>query len=98
MKVTYRFVEHHAVVTCRLASGESVQIPVVPGILKHPRPDQLQALLAKPAVAEKYTMEALRKAAWPILRQFPRTWLRRCLERAELRPARREAIAFLLGN
>ena len=97
MKVTYRFVEHHEVVTCRLASGECVQIPVMPGILKHPRPDQLRALLAKPDVAEKYTVQALRKAAWPILRQFPRPWLRRCLDRAELRPTRREAIAFLLS-
>ena len=97
MKATYRFVEHHEVVTCQLASGKCVQIPVMPGILKHPRPGQLRTLLVKPGVAEKYTIEALRKAAWPILRQFPRAWLRQCLNRAELKPARREAIAFLLS-
>lgn len=96
MKATYRFVQHQEVVTCQLVSGERVQLPVIPGILKHPRPDQLRSLLAKPDVAEKYTMEALRKAAWPILRQFPRAWLRQCLNRAELRPPRREALAFLL--
>jgi len=97
MKVDYQFVEHHEAVTCQLPSGESVQLPVIPGILKHPRPDQLRAMLAKPGVAEKYTMEALRKAAWPILRQFPRAWLRQCLDRAVLKPSRRKAIGFLLS-
>lgn len=97
MKTTYRFVEHHEVVTCQCGSGESVRIPVIPGILKHPRPDQLRSLLVKPGVAEKYTVQALRKAAWPVLRQFPRAWLRQCLDRAELEPARHEAITFLLG-
>ena len=98
MKVTYPFAQHHGAVTCQLASGECVQVPVIPGILKHPRPDQLRALLVKPGVAEKYTKEALRKAAWPILRQFPPEWLRQCLDKAELKPSRREAIAFLLAQ
>jgi hypothetical protein len=97
MKVTYPFVVHHEVVTCRLASGKCIQLPVIPGILKHPHPDQLRTLLAKPGVAEKYTKEALRKAAWPILRQFPREWLRQCLDQVALKPSRHEAIAFLLA-
>jgi len=97
MKSTYRFAQHRAVATCRLTSGECIEVPVIPGILKHPHPDQLAGLLANPPVAEKYTKEALRKAAWPILRQFPRAWLRRCLDQATLPPARRKALAFLLS-
>ena len=97
MKVTYQFAEHSDAVNCKLASGECVQLPVIPGILKHPHPDQLRALLARPGVAEKYTAEALRKAAWPILRQFPRAWLKQCLQHAVLKSSRRKAIAFLLA-
>jgi hypothetical protein len=70
---------------------------VIPGILKHPQPEQLPGILIRPGVVEKYTAEALRKASWPILRQFPRAWLRECLQRASLDPARREALMFLLA-
>lgn len=97
MKSTYSFAQHREVVACELASGERIEVPVIPGILKHPHPDQLPALLANPRVAEKYTREALRKAAWPVLCQFPREWLRRCLDQSALPSARREALAFLLS-
>jgi hypothetical protein len=97
MKFTCRYAQHDEVVTCQLASGERIRVPVIPGILKHPHPEQLRTLLASPRVVEKYTIEALRKAAWPVLRQFPRAWLRQCLDRAALPPARREALAFLLA-
>lgn len=97
MKSTYPFAQHRDVAVCRLPSGESIEVPVIPGILKHPHPDDLPALLATPRVAEKYTREALRKAAWPVLRQFPRTWLRQCLDKAALPPARRKALLFLLS-
>ena len=97
MKCTYDYVEHSEAVTCELSPGRSVSIPIIAGILKHPHPDQLRSLLVVPDVVEKYTMEALRKASWPILRQFPREWLRECLDRAHLKPSRREALTFLLA-
>lgn len=97
MKTTYPFARHREVAACELPSGERIEVPVIPGILKHPHPDELPALLANPRVAEKYTREALRKAAWPILRQFPRTWLRQCLDQSTLPPSRRKALAFLLS-
>lgn len=97
MRATYRFAQCTETVTCELAQGRRIRVPVIPGILKHPRPDQLPVLLAMPSVVEKYTMEALRKASWPVLSQFPRAWLRECLERARLKPSRREALTFLLS-
>jgi len=97
MRSTYRFAKHREVARCQLTSGERIEVPVIPGILKHPHPDQLGELLTNPRVAEKYTKEALRKAAWPILSQFPRAWLRRCMDGASLPPTRRKAIAFLLS-
>ena len=84
-------------VECRLPTGRTVTVPVVPGILKHPRPDQLPEILTRPAAMEKYTTEALRKAAWPILAQFPRSWLIECLDRAPMRSSRRKALTFLLS-
>ncbi|NQT93406.1 MAG: hypothetical protein HQ559_11645 [Lentisphaerae bacterium] len=97
MKCSYDFAVHTEEVTCELAPGRSIKVPVIPGILKHPRADQLSALLVKPRVVEKYTAEALRKASWPILRQFSRAWLRECLDRANIKPARRRALMFLLS-
>jgi len=97
VKCSYHFAGHTDEVICELAPGRSIKVPVIPGILKHPRPDQLPALLVKPSIAEKYTMEALRKASWPILSQFPRSWLRECLDRVRIEPTRREALAFLLS-
>ena len=63
MKRTYRFVKPTQRVEYRLPSGKTVTVPVVPGILKHPRPDELPEILTRPAAMEKYTVEALRKAA-----------------------------------
>ena len=62
MKRTYQFVKPTQSVECQLPSGETVTIPVVPGILKHPSPEQLPEILARPAAMQKYTVEALRKA------------------------------------
>jgi len=81
---------------CRLPSGRQVLLPVIPGILKHSTPEGLPALLRDPDVAHKYTLEALRMAAWPILRQFPRDWLRECLGAACLKHSREAALTFLL--
>ncbi|MEW6747741.1 MAG: hypothetical protein AB1486_33860 [Planctomycetota bacterium] len=97
MKQTCTFVKAVAIVTCEIVPGRTISVPVIPGILKHPRVEELQALLANPNVVTKYTLEALRKASWPILRQFPRAWLRECLPHAHLKPSRRRALEFLLS-
>jgi predicted RNA polymerase sigma factor len=81
---------------CTLPTGESIDIPVVPGILKHPRVDELFALLADAGAARKYTQEALRVAPWSALKEFPRAWLLACLRDAPLSRSRRRALEFLL--
>jgi hypothetical protein len=97
MKRTSRFVRSQGVACCRLPTGEEIEIPVVPGILKHPTLDALVDMLTNPDVARKYTIAALREAPWPVLRQFPRHWLRRCLPEARLDPGRARALEFLIG-
>ena len=97
MKQTCVFVRSMGTITCRLPSGQDVTLPVVPGILKHPSPELLPDLLSNPDVACKYTVEALRKASWPILRLFPKEWLRQCIPDAHLRHGRADALAFLLS-
>lgn len=97
MKQAVVFAKSLGVVTCRMPSGQEVKLPVVPGILKHPSPEMLPALLGKPDVAYKYTIEALRKASWPILRLFPKEWLLECIPDAHLRDGRAGALAFLLS-
>ena len=97
MKHTYRFVGSIGTVTCRFPSGNSVELPVVPGILKHPTPAMLPGLLKNPNVAYKYTLQALRKASWPILSQFPKNWLKECIDAAQIPPSRRKALIFLLA-
>ena len=39
----------------------------------------------------------LRRAPWPILREFPREWLKECLDAADLPPQRRAAVLFFWG-
>ncbi len=97
MKRTYRFVESVGAVRCVLGVGREVTLPVFPGILKHPTVDELRELLQRPAVAQKYTVQALRKAPWQVLREFPREWLVACMTEAELRPGRQRALSFLLS-
>lgn len=97
MKRTLRFAKPIGTATCEMSPGNEITVPIIPGILKHPRPEELPALLSKPSVVRKYTMLALRKASWPILKQFPRAWLRLCLENAHLTPSRRQALVFLLS-
>ena len=72
-------------------------MPLFPGILKHPTVEDLPRLLRNPDVVRKYTMLALSKAAWPILRRFPRDWLRECLPEANVRASRRKALDYLLS-
>ena len=80
----------------RLPDGRTLTLPVIPGILKHPAPGALSALLVNPDAARKYTLVALRHAAWPVLRLFPVEWLRECLDHAQLTAGRRQALLFLL--
>ncbi|MFA5044114.1 MAG: hypothetical protein WC381_10635 [Kiritimatiellia bacterium] len=97
MKKTYYFASAMGTVPCVAPSGATIDVPVIPGLLKHPTPDALPMLLRNPDVARKYTMEALRKASWPILRRFPAEWLLECLDEAHLTLSRRRAIMFLLS-
>jgi len=97
MRRAYQFAKPDGTVTCVLATGRSVTVPVFPGLLKHLTTEALREMLAKPPVVRKYTVEALRHAAWPLLREFPADWLKECLDAADLRPSRRKAVLFLLG-
>ena len=96
MKRSYRAVTPVGEVICDLGDGTAITLPVVLGILKHPTPIELPALLQRPAVANKYTREALRVAPWSVLQRFPREWLCQHLDAARLRPARRAALDFML--
>lgn len=97
MKRTFHFVKSQGAVACTLESGHVVDLPVIPGLLKHPSPAELPELLRQPAVARKYTLGALRGAAWPVLRLFPRAWLLELIPEARLPARRREALLFLLS-
>jgi hypothetical protein len=48
-------------------------------------------------IALKYTREALRIVAWPVLRHFPRGWLLECLPKAGLTESRARAVRLMLG-
>lgn len=97
MKRTYRFVESVGTVQYAMGPDRKVTLPVFPGILKHPSVDELRELLARPAVARKYTILALRKAPWQVLREFPRALLEACLAEANLPAGRADALRFLLS-
>ena len=96
MKRSHTFVGSQGTVVSSLANGQTVELPLVVGILKHPTQDQLAQLLAKPAVVRKYTLEALRVAPWSVLKLFPTCLLEDCLPDARLRPGRRKALEFML--
>ncbi|MCX7044316.1 MAG: hypothetical protein NTX50_02365 [Candidatus Sumerlaeota bacterium] len=82
---------------CLLPTGRTITVPIVPGILKHPAESDLPEILRAPEALRKYTIEALRRAPWQTLREFPSEWLMECLDEAALRPGRREALLFLLS-
>jgi hypothetical protein len=96
MRRRYHFATSIGSVSCRLPDGRSVTLPIVPGILKHPTSEALKSLLVEAGVARKYTVEALQHASWPVLRLFPREWLRTCLPDARLQPRRKKALVCLL--
>ena len=97
MKRTYRFVRSAGKVTCVLTSGQRIDIPVVQGILKHPRIESLRQLLKDPDAAFKYTREAIRIAPWQVLREFPRHWLHMVMKESDIRPGRVRALNFMLA-
>lgn len=74
-----------------------IDLPVIPGILKHPRPAELAGLLQHETVARKYTRLALEKAAWRVLGEFPVDWLAQCLDGTSMREGRRQALRYLMG-
>ncbi len=97
MTRTYRFVKPIGIANCTLADGSTVRLPVFPGIVKHLPANELVPLLEDEYTARKYTRLALERAAWAILREFPRDWLIQCLEKMPMRQGRRQALMFLLG-
>ncbi len=97
MKRTVIFARSLGTVRFEAAPGQVFEIPLFPGIFKHAAPRELAELLSNAAAVRKYTSKALRSAAWPLLKEFPRNWLRICLPRVRLRPVRRRALEFLLG-
>ena len=97
MRSGQRFVKPSGTVVVRMPDGGEIEIPVVQGILKHASPEALAELLKDPRVARKYTLEALRVAPWPVLRLFPREWLKACLPQARLPEGRLKALEFMLS-
>jgi len=96
MKRTYTFVKKVGTLRYELSTGQEIDIPLFPGILKHLSVGDLTKSLNTPAALLKYTREALKSAPWPVLKEFPRSWLISCMDRAEIREGRRRALEFLL--
>ena len=97
MKRTYSFVKKVGTLRYELSTGQEIDIPLFPGILKHLSVRDLPKSLNTPAALHKYTREALKSAPWPVLREFPRSWLIACMEKVEIREGRRRALMFLLS-
>ena len=96
MKRTIRFIKPFAFIDWKAPSGDTFKIPLFQGILKHPLNEELEDILNNYNSIHKYTSTALQKASWPILREFPVSWLKICLKNISLKPARRRALEFLL--
>ncbi|RKX76125.1 MAG: hypothetical protein DRP87_12780 [Spirochaetes bacterium] len=101
MKRTYHFVKSTASIKYTTPAGEKVEIPLFPGILKHLSVTELHDVLNTSTAIQKYTSEALKSAPWPVLKQFPKSWLKTCLDntklRSSIRPGRLRALEFLLS-
>jgi hypothetical protein len=97
MRLDFQWVQPRGTTILRKPDGSTVELPVVPGILKHLDEVELARLLANPDVALKYTLEALRIAPWQVLRHFPRGWLLECLPKANLPEGRARAVEFMLS-
>ena len=93
----YKFAECEGYVKCIMPDGKNIEIPVFQGILKHPTSKMLFTILKDYNVMKKYTCEAIRKASWPILAEFPREWLKKCMKDFPLSKGRKKALDFLLS-
>ena len=98
MKRSYVFVRSVGSVKLEMPDGTEIEIPLFPGILKHPSSSSLPELLNTPAAIRKYTLEAIRKVPWPVLKAFPKSWIESCLQGADIRPGRRQALIYLLSG
>ena len=97
MRKPMRYAKSSGSAVCSLPDGRTVVVPIAPGILKHPAESALPEILRAPDALRKYTIEALRRAPWQVLREFPSDWLMECLDEAALRPGRRAALLYLLA-
>lgn len=97
MKRSHAFVSKVGTVKLKIPGGQELDIPLFPGILKHLSVAQLRETLTTTSSIRKYTCEALRTAPWPALKEFPRPWLRACLDQVEIREGRKRALEFLLS-
>lgn len=97
MRASQRFAQPAGTVAVLLPDGRDVEIPVVQGILKHASLEALAELLRDPEVAPKYTLDALQVAPWPVVRLFPREWLKACIHQARLPEGRLQALEFMLS-
>jgi hypothetical protein len=97
VKRTCTFVKKTGTATFLSEIHGKVEIPLFPGILKHLSVEELSKVVESQAAVRKYTREVLRTAPWPVVREFPRFWLRVCLEDVPLREGRRRALEFLLS-
>lgn len=96
MKRTHRYARPAGFANVVIEDGQTVELPMFLGLIRHPTLEELAELLARPPIARRYTRQALRVAAWPVLRTFPRAWLVACLEGLDLPPARCRALRFML--
>lgn len=71
MKRTYNFEKSLGYVIIKNKTNDEIKIPIFQGILKHPRKEELPELLNNFNTVYKYTIEAIKYASWPLLRQFP---------------------------
>lgn len=98
MKRTIVFVSPQVFTEVTSPGGATLKIPLIPGVLKHLRLDELPTVLQLPGVLEKYTHQAIRWAPWQCLQEFPISWLRECLQTSSVREGRRMAIEFLISG
>jgi hypothetical protein len=97
VKRTCTFVKKIGTATFLTAEYGNIEIPLFPGILKHLCVEDLPKVVESRAALRKYTREALKTAPWPVLREFPPSWLCACLDDVQLREGRRRALEFLLS-
>lgn len=96
MKRTYKFEKSLGNIIIKTKADSEIEIPIFQGILKHPHNEELPELLSNFHTACKYTIQAIKFASWPLLRQFPASWILTCMEKADIPENRRQAIKYLL--